>query len=110
MKPRHLFSLLLHTAVVVLAWQGVHGTGAAYNLLRFWVWISFVISFGVMVMSDKERRKLSVQIKSPPWISGGSDLAVIVILAASGWFFSAALYLFNAFAEVSLRAAKDQTP
>lgn len=76
----------------------VRGVDGAANVLMFWVWFAFVMSF--FMLSDDVVRELQRKNGSPAvplWINQVFDFAIVFALAWSAWWWSAAAFAIHSF-------------
>jgi hypothetical protein len=97
---------------LALFWYGTHGITWCWNLGKFSIWLTFVLSLIVFLghLVDADKMKAEYQKYKdrhlPRWISVTTDIAGIAVLAAMGHPWYAGLWTFQAAVEGIIKSEK----
>jgi hypothetical protein len=88
--------------IAILAWNGVHGSVAQFNIYKFLAWFITSTYFLLLVAKAVDPIEMNKNIpdkKIPVWLSFLSDLGIAIILAAFGHWFYAGLKMAEQYFE-----------
>jgi cation transport ATPase len=99
---------VLNIAMLLMAFYGLfQGVTWALNVLLFGVWTVAVLTTGTSFVKETKQSMREQGPSVPRWLSIGSDVTLIFMLAASGHFVSAGAWVWQAICESIIYDLKD---
>jgi len=105
---RLIIGLLLNGGATVCAVYGLYfHVEPARNVILFLVWVGAALTPLVFMCDDSKRKVRATGRSIPRWVAVTNDIAIMVMLASVGRFFSAAAVLWQMCFETAIYEGDD---
>lgn len=102
--------VLVNSAVATVLYYAIFSNVIwCQNVLKFYLWVNFVLWILLTAVGTGETKKL-IREKKPPipiWVSSLWGVVFALVLAGSGWFWYAGVSIATTFMQVEVMADED---